>query len=99
VDIAAIHEPVELDPLMGRVPMIFAGHTHSRATTLDKKSGTAVLVEGSTGGAGITQRGLERLSDGKPLPLAASLIHVATSRRPGRAAGRDRRDHRRAGSG
>jgi len=79
VDIAAIHEPVELDRLMGRVPMIFAGHTHSRATTLDKKSGTAVLVEGSTGGAGITQRGLERLSDGKPLPLAASLIHVATT--------------------
>jgi predicted MPP superfamily phosphohydrolase len=79
VDIAAIHEPVELDPLMGRVPMIFAGHTHSRATTLDKKSGTAVLIEGSTGGAGITQRGLERLSDGKPLPLAASLIHVATT--------------------
>jgi predicted phosphodiesterase len=85
VDIAAIHEPVELDPLMGRVPMVFAGHTHSRSTTLDKDSGTAVLVEGSTGGAGITQRGLERLSDGKPLPLAASLIHVATT---GERAGR-----------
>ena len=85
VDIAAIHEPVQLEPLMGRVPMIFAGHTHSRATTLDDKSGTAVLVEGSTGGAGITQRGLERLSDGKPLPLAASLIHVATG---GERAGR-----------
>jgi predicted MPP superfamily phosphohydrolase len=79
VTIAAIHEPVELDPLMGRVPMIFAGHTHSRATTFDKATGTAVLVEGSTGGAGITSRGLERLSDGKPLPLAASLVHVATT--------------------
>jgi predicted MPP superfamily phosphohydrolase len=85
VDIAAIHEPVELGPLLGRVPMIFAGHTHSRATTLDKKTGTALLVEGSTGGAGITQRGLERLSDGKPLPLAASLVHVAkTGERAGR---------------
>jgi predicted MPP superfamily phosphohydrolase len=85
VQIAAIHEPVELGPLMGRVPMIFAGHTHSRATTLDKATGTAVLVEGSTGGAGITARGLERLSDGKPLPLAASLVHIATT---GERAGR-----------
>jgi hypothetical protein len=85
VQIAAIHEPVELDPLMGRVPMIFAGHTHSRATTIDKASGTALLVEGSTGGAGITARGLERLSDGKPLPLAASLVHIATT---GESAGR-----------
>jgi predicted MPP superfamily phosphohydrolase len=79
VQIAAIHEPVALDPLMGRVPIILAGHTHSRTTTLDKDTGTAVLIEGSTGGAGITQRGLERLSNGKPLPLAASLIHVATT--------------------
>jgi predicted MPP superfamily phosphohydrolase len=85
VEIAAIHEPVALDPMLGRVPMIFAGHTHSRATTLDKTTGTAVLVEGSTGGAGITARGLERLSNGKPLPLAASLIHIATS---GERAGR-----------
>jgi predicted MPP superfamily phosphohydrolase len=85
VQIAAIHEPVALDRLMGRVPMIFAGHTHSRKATLDQETGTAVLVEGSTGGAGITARGLEQLSDGKPLPLAASLVHIATT---GERAGR-----------
>ena len=76
VQIAAIHEPVQLQPLLGLVPTVMAGHTHSRNTRLDP-SGTRILVEGSTGGAGITARGLVRLADGKPLPLAASLIYYA----------------------
>lgn len=78
VQIAAIHEPYQLQPLLGQVPTIMAGHTHSRSVRLDA-TGTRVLVEGSTGGAGITARGLDRLADGKPLPLAASLIHYAKS--------------------
>ncbi|MFI7586590.1 metallophosphoesterase [Spongisporangium articulatum] len=78
VEIAAVHEPFDLQPLLGRVPTIMAGHTHSRNTSLDK-TGTRVLVEGSTGGAGLTARGLTRLADGKPLPLAASLVYVARS--------------------
>jgi len=76
VQIADIHEPVQLDPLFGLVPTVMAGHTHSRATRLDP-SGTRILIEGSTGGAGITARGLVRLADGKPLPLAASLVYYA----------------------
>jgi hypothetical protein len=76
VQIAAIHEPKELDPLFGLVPTIMAGHLHSRNTRLDP-SGTRILIEGSTGGAGITARGLVQLADKNPLPLAASLIYYA----------------------
>jgi hypothetical protein len=76
VQIAAIHEPVDLEPLFGLVPTVMSGHNHTRATRLDP-SGTRVLIEGSTGGAGITARGLVRLADGKPLPLAASLVYYA----------------------
>ncbi len=76
VQIVAIHEPVQLEPLYGLVPTVMAGHNHNRVTRLDS-SGTRVLIEGSTGGAGITARGLVRLADGKPLPLAASLVYYA----------------------
>jgi hypothetical protein len=78
VQIAAIHEPYQLQPLLGLVPTIMAGHTHSRATRVDP-SGTRIMIEGSTGGAGITGRGLDRLADGQPLPLAASLVYYARS--------------------
>jgi predicted phosphodiesterase len=76
VQIAALHEPYQLQPLLGQVPTVMAGHTHSRNTRLDP-SGTRILIEGSTGGAGITARGLVRLADNKPLPLAASLVYYA----------------------
>jgi hypothetical protein len=76
VQIAAVHEPYQLQPLLGLVPTVIAGHTHSRTTRLDS-SGTRVLIEGSTGGAGITSRGLLRLADKEPLPLAASLVYYA----------------------
>jgi predicted MPP superfamily phosphohydrolase len=76
VEIAAVHEPYQLQPLLGLVPTVMAGHTHSRATRVDP-TGTRILIEGSTGGAGITARGLDRLAAGQPLPLAASLVYYA----------------------
>jgi predicted MPP superfamily phosphohydrolase len=89
VEIAAVHEPVELDPLLGRVGTILAGHTHSRTSRLDP-TGTRIMVEGSTGGAGITARGLDRLANGQPLPLAASLVYLArTGPRAGRVVATD----------
>lgn len=89
VEIAAIHEPVEMTPLLGLVGTIFAGHTHSRATRLDS-SGTRIMIEGSTGGAGFTARGLDRLANGQPLPLAASLVYFArTGPQAGRAVATD----------
>jgi predicted phosphodiesterase len=77
VQIAALHDPSRIGPLIGTVPLLLAGHTHRRAVT--QQDGTMVMVEGSTGGAGVTARGLARLSDGQPLPLVATLIYLARS--------------------
>ncbi|MCI2238631.1 metallophosphoesterase [Paenibacillus sp. TRM 82003] len=76
VDVALVHDPSGLEPLMGRVPLVLAGHLHKRSVTLDD-SGTRVMVEGTTGGAGITSAGLDRLADGAPLPLSATLLYFA----------------------
>jgi hypothetical protein len=76
VDVALVHDPSKLDALFGRVPLVLAGHYHYRVVRLDD-SGTRVMVEGSTGGAGLTSAGLERLSNGEPLALTATLLHFA----------------------
>jgi predicted phosphodiesterase len=78
VDVALVHDPSGLQPLYGRVPLVLAGHLHKRSVTLDS-SGTRVMVEGTTGGAGITSAGLNRLADGAPLPLSATLLYFGTS--------------------
>ncbi|NAZ83056.1 hypothetical protein GTR02_14650, partial [Kineococcus sp. R8] len=78
VDVALVHDPSGLRPLQGLVPLVLAGHLHQRRVTLDA-SGTRTMVEGSTGGAGVTAAGLNRLADGEPLPLQATLLHFATS--------------------
>lgn len=76
VDIALIHNPSGVDALMGEVPLVLSGHMHTRATRLDE-SGTRVMVEGSTGGAGISAGALDRLTRGTPLPLEATLLYFA----------------------
>lgn len=78
VDVALIHDPSSLDPLFGEVPLVLSGHYHRRIDRLDA-SGTRVRAEGTTGGAGITSRGLERLSEGNPVPMEASLLYFAAS--------------------
>jgi predicted MPP superfamily phosphohydrolase len=78
VDVALIHDPSRLDSLFGQVPLILSGHYHKRIVRLDD-SGTRVMVQGSTGGAGLTAAGLQRLGDGEPLPMTATLLHFAKS--------------------
>jgi predicted MPP superfamily phosphohydrolase len=78
VDVAMLHDPSRLDPLFGEVPLVLAGHYHRRITRLDD-SGSRVMVQGSTGGAGLTARGLERLEEGEPLPMTATLLHFAST--------------------
>ncbi|MEZ0491387.1 metallophosphoesterase [Kineococcus sp. TBRC 1896] len=78
VDAALVHDPSGLQPLLGRVPLVLAGHLHKRSVTLDA-SGTRIMVEGTTGGAGITSAGLRRLADGAPLPLSATLLYFGKS--------------------
>ncbi|THV38636.1 metallophosphoesterase family protein [Glycomyces buryatensis] len=51
-DLAMVHEPEMAVPLTGSVPLVLAGHTHERAVQ-DLGEGTTLMVEGSTGAAGI----------------------------------------------
>jgi predicted MPP superfamily phosphohydrolase len=85
VDMAMVHDPLSGEDLAGHVPIVLAGHTHARAVRwiqpppglaappehLDR---TLLMVQGSTGGAGL--RGLE---SGTPLPLAMSVLYFAKS--------------------
>ncbi|WP_369069163.1 metallophosphoesterase [Kineococcus terrestris] len=84
VDVALVHDPSGTEPLLGRVPLVLAGHLHSRRISLDA-SGTRVMVQGTTGGSGISAAGLARLAAGTPVPLSATLLYFAAS---GERAGR-----------
>ncbi|HET8615201.1 MAG TPA: metallophosphoesterase [Actinomycetales bacterium] len=77
VQIAVVHDPTRLDAILGSVPLVLSGHLHKRSVREEK--GTRVMVEGSTGGAGLTSAGFERLTEGKPVPLEATLLYFAKS--------------------
>jgi len=83
VQVAVVHDPTRLDSMLGRVPLVLAGHLHRRS--VEVRDGTRVMVEGSTGGAGLTAAGLRRLTVGDPVPLEATLLYF---RRAGPDAGR-----------
>jgi predicted MPP superfamily phosphohydrolase len=68
--IALVHDPKQAAPLDGAVPVVLAGHTHQRkVSTLD--AGTRLMVEGSTGGAGL--RGLQ---GEYPEPLTCTVLYL-----------------------
>jgi predicted MPP superfamily phosphohydrolase len=68
--IAMVHDPKQAGPLDGDVPLVLAGHTHKRkVSVLD--GGTRLMVEGSTGGAGL--RGLQ---GEKPTPLTCTVLYL-----------------------
>ena len=79
IDIALVHDPVMAPPVSGTVPLVLAGHTHRRdVRTLDPVPGgqpTRLMVQGSTGGAGL--RGLEAE---EPTPLAMSVLYIDENR-------------------
>ncbi len=74
VDVALIHDPAAAGAFAGVVPLVLAGHLHAEQTeTLPAAPGqrsTFVMVEGSTGGAGL--RGLE---GEQPTPLEMSVLY------------------------
>jgi predicted MPP superfamily phosphohydrolase len=74
VDVALVHDPASDGALDGVVPLVLAGHLHARhVSTMPKLPGeqtTLVMVEGSTGGAGL--RGLEGEA---PTPLEMSVLY------------------------
>lgn len=68
--IAMVHDPKQATPLDGVAPLVLAGHTHRRKVS-ELPGGTRLMVEGSTGGAGL--RGLQ----GKyPLPLTCTVLYL-----------------------
>ncbi|MFF5213497.1 metallophosphoesterase [Streptosporangium sp. NPDC000396] len=69
VDLVAVHDPTIARAFSGAVPMVLAGHSHERSTEL-LPSGTRLLVQGSTGGAG-----LRALEHDEPTPVAASVLY------------------------
>jgi predicted phosphodiesterase len=87
VDVAAVHDPLAAEPLDGEVPVILAGHTHERrvgpvlppaedeAAPELAPGQTVLMVQGSTGGAGL--RGLEGEA---PEPLALSVLYFNRDR-------------------
>jgi predicted MPP superfamily phosphohydrolase len=79
VDIALVHDPVTAGPVNGSSPLVLAGHLHRREVRmLEAVPGgvpTRLMVEGSTGGAGL--RGLE---GEEPTPLAMSVLYFDENR-------------------
>ncbi|MGW1057481.1 metallophosphoesterase [Micromonospora rubida] len=75
VNIALVHDPASAGPLSGTCPLVLAGHTHARQVSkLPQVPGqmpTQLMVEGSTGGAGL--RGLE---GEKPTPLSMTVLYL-----------------------
>jgi predicted MPP superfamily phosphohydrolase len=68
--IAMVHDPKAAEPLDGVVPLVLAGHTHERDVSV-LEGGTMLMVEGSTGGAGL--RGLQGED---PTPLSCTLLYL-----------------------
>lgn len=69
IDVVAVHDPTVGRAFDGAAPLVLAGHVHARSTeTL--KSRTRLMIEGSTGGAGL--RGLEH---DEPTPIQASVLY------------------------
>lgn len=74
VNIALVHDPDSSGPLSGTCPLVLAGHLHARQVSklpqVPGKQPTQLMVEGSTGGAGL--RGLE---GEKPTPLTMTVLY------------------------
>ena len=69
VDIVMVHDPTEAPELADAAPLILAGHVHERQDQqLDDD--TELLVQGSTGGAG-----LRALESEQPTPLTFTVLY------------------------
>ena len=68
-DVVLTHDPAGAPPLLGRVPLVLAGHTHQRR--VETVDGTTLMVQGSTGGAG-----LRALEGDEPSPLTMTVLYL-----------------------
>ncbi|MCW2615754.1 MAG: metallophosphoesterase [Frankiales bacterium] len=68
-DIVLTHDPLTAGPLLGEVPLVLAGHSHERR--VETVDGTTLMVQGSTGGAG-----LRALEGEEPTPIALTVLYL-----------------------
>jgi len=83
VDVAVMHTRTQAEAFDGVVPLVLSGDEHQRDTELTEL-GTRFLVQGSTGGAGLS--GLDHDSE-RPIPYQASVLYF--DRETGRLQARD----------
>lgn len=69
VDVAMVHDPEAAEPLAGVTPLVLAGHRHERED-VELDDDTQLLVQGSTGGAG-----LRALETEDPTPLTFTVLY------------------------
>lgn len=74
-DVVCVHNPVQADPLRGKVPLILCGHLHR--AYVDTEGVTVICNAGTTGGAGL--RYFDR-SEG--VPLSAAVLTFALTPHP-----------------
>lgn len=68
-DVLVYHDPTHAENFDGSVPLVLSGHMHSR-DNIELDDGTRVMVQGSTGGAGL--RGLQY---DDPTPVSLSVLY------------------------
>jgi predicted phosphodiesterase len=73
VDIVMVHDPIAAPALVDAAPLVLAGHTHERDET-ELDDDTLLLVQGSTGGAG-----LRALESEDPTPLTFTVLYFNRS--------------------
>ena len=74
-DIVCVHNPVQADPLRGKVPLILCGHLHR--ASIDIQGMTVICNAGTTGGAG-----LRYFDHSEGVPLSAAVLTFALTPHP-----------------
>lgn len=74
-DIVCVHNPVQADPLRGKVPLILCGHLHR--AFVDTQGITVICNAGTTGGAG-----LRYFDHSEGVPLSAAVLTFALTPKP-----------------
>ncbi|MCY7365124.1 MAG: metallophosphoesterase [Frankiaceae bacterium] len=67
--VVLVHDPLSAGPLVGTAPLVLAGHAHQRR--VEAEDGTTLMVQGSTGGAG-----LRALEGEEPTPIMLTVLYL-----------------------
>jgi len=70
--VVLVHDPLSAGPLTGTAPLVLAGHAHQRR--VEAEDGTTLMVQGSTGGAG-----LRALEGEEPTPVTLTVLYLDRS--------------------